>query len=296
MRGNGVNGAQSVVVTGVSSGIGNGTVRVLLERGYRVFGSVRRSEDAKRLSEELGGRFTPLIFDVSDSEAVNQAVESTRQALDGGGLSGLVNNAGIAVPGPLLELPVSELRRQLEVNLVSVLTVTRAFFPLLRVEASLPGRSARIVNISSLAGKIALPFLGPYAAAKHGLEGMSDSLRRECMLYGIDVIVIDPGSVATAIWEKAESIDVSPYEHSLYLKPMTRMRDSLVSSGRRGAPPERVGKVVLEALSARRPRARYEVGSGNIMVWISRHLMSKRFLDRVLAHNLGLRPPRKPDM
>ncbi len=190
---------RAVVVTGVSSGIGNGTARVLASHGYRVFGSVRKPGDAERLSRELGGAFTPLIFDVTDAVAVERAAAVTREALDGGRLFGLVNNAGIAVPGPLLELPVSEFRRQLEVNLVSVLTVTQAFFPLLRPRGGEADGPARIVNISSIAGKLAMPFLGAYAAAKHGLEGLSDSLRRECMPYGVDVIVIDPGSVATAI-------------------------------------------------------------------------------------------------
>jgi NAD(P)-dependent dehydrogenase (short-subunit alcohol dehydrogenase family) len=279
---------RAVVVTGVSSGIGHGTARVLASRGYRVFGSVRKPGDAERLSKELGGAFTPLIFDVTDAEAVKRAADTTREALDGQKLSGLVNNAGIAVPGALLELPVAEFRRQLEVNLVSVLTVTQTFFALLRARGEETGAPARIVNISSIAGKLAMPFLGAYAAAKHGLEGLSDSLRRECMPYGIDVIVIDPGSVATAIWDKADAIDLSAYERSPYLKPMIRLKDSMVSSGRRGAQPERVGRLVLEALSAGKPRVRYSLAAANPMTWAAQHLMSKRFLDRMIARNLGL--------
>ena len=279
----------AVVITGVSSGIGHGTAKVLLAHGLRVFGSVRRKEDAERLSAELGGAFTPLIFDVTDAASVTRGAEVTRQALQGRKLFGLVNNAGIAVPGPLLEMPVADLRRQLEVNLVSVLTVTQAFFPLLRKRADGGGRPARIVNISSVAGVFAVPFLGPYAASKHGVEGLSDSLRRECMLYGIDVIVIDPGSVATAIWDKADALDLSPYAASPYLKAMTRLRDSMGSSGRNGLPPEKVGLVVLEALTAGKPRVRYAPRSGNPMMWISRHLLGKRFMDRMFATRLGLR-------
>jgi NAD(P)-dependent dehydrogenase (short-subunit alcohol dehydrogenase family) len=278
----------AIVVTGVSSGIGNGTARVLAAHGYHVLGSVRRVEDAVRLSSELGGSFTPLLFDVTDAAAIQGAVSATREALAGGRLAGIVNNAGIAVPGPLLELPVPELRRQLEVNLVSVLAVTQAFFPLLRTRAEGGGRPARIVNISSVAGKLALPFLGPYAASKHGVEGLSDSLRRECLLYGIDVIVIDPGSVATAIWDKADALDLSAYAHSPFLKPMTRLKDSMSASGHRGSSPERVGKVVLEALASRRPRVRYAIGTANPVLWIAQNLLGKRFLDRMIGRNLGL--------
>ncbi|HUI73162.1 MAG TPA: SDR family oxidoreductase [Spirochaetia bacterium] len=281
----------SVVVTGVSSGIGNGTARVLLAHGLRVFGSVRRPEDAKRLSAEFGGKFTPLIFDVTDENAVRRGAEQTRAALGGNKLCGLVNNAGIAVPGPLLELPIAELRRQMEVNLISVLTVTQAFFPQLGRRSDGESDNARIVNISSIAGKLALPFLGPYAAAKHGVEGLSDSLRRECMLYGIDVIVIDPGSVATSIWDKADALDLSPYARSPYIQSMTKLKDGMVSSGRKGSPPERVGALVMRALTDRNPKARYVMGQGNPMAWLSQRL-PKRLLDRIIAKNLGLLPAR----
>ena len=278
-----------VVVTGVSSGIGNGTARVLLARGFRVFGSVRRPEDAKRLSAELGAELTPLLFDVTDADAVKRAAEETRAALKGERLAGLVNNAGIAVPGPLLEMPVSELRRQLEVNLVSILTVTQAFFPLLRKASDGSGAPARIVNISSIAGTFALPFLGPYAASKHGVEGLSESLRRECMLYGVDVITLDPGSVASTMWDKADAIDLSPYAESPYLGPMMKLRQGMVSFGRKGSPPERVGAVVLRALTDRNPKVRYVIGQGNPLLWMSRRL-PKRFVDRMIGKNLGLLP------
>ncbi len=280
--------APAVVVTGVSSGIGNGTTRVLLAHGYRVFGSVRKQDVAARLSAELGAMFTPLVFDVTDAEAVRRGAEVVRRALGGEKLAGLVNNAGIAVPGPLLEMPVSDLRHQLEVNLVSVLTVTQAFFPLLRKRGETPGPPARIVNISSPAGKFALPFLGPYAASKHGVEGLSDGLRRELLLYGVDVIVVDPGSVATAIWDKADAIDMAPYKSSPYLPSITRFKSMMLSTGRSGAPPEKPGALVLEALSARKPRARYHLASRNPMMRLARSVLSTRSVDRMVGKNLGL--------
>jgi NAD(P)-dependent dehydrogenase (short-subunit alcohol dehydrogenase family) len=283
---------QAVLVTGVSTGIGNGIARQLVKAGFHVFGSVRKRTDATRLSKEFGSAYTPLIFDVTDGKALAAAAMLVKKALGSGKLanrlSGLVNNAGVAVPGPLLELPVSEFRRQIEVNLVSVLAVTQAFFPLLRNASDAGGKPARIVNISSVAGQFALPFLGPYAASKHGVEGLSDSLRRECMLNGVDVVVIDPGSVATPIWDKAGELDLSIYSRSPYLQPMTRMRDGMVATGKRGLPPERIGQLVVRIFAARRPRARYVVGSGRVMVWMARHLLGVRMVDRFIGRSLGL--------
>ena len=203
----------------------------------------------------------------------------------------LTDPAGIAVPGPLMELTAAELHRQIEVNLLSVVTVTRAFFPFLRLHAAKAARGAtRIVNISSIAGRLALPFLGGYAAAKHGLEGLSDSLRRELLLFGIDVVLIDPGTVATAIWEKADALDLAPFAASPCRDAMTRFRDQMVSSGRRGSPPERVGRLVARAFAARRPRARYALGVGNLVAVVSRLLLPTRLMDRMIAGRLGLSP------
>jgi len=216
-----------------------------------------------------------------------------RNALGTRKLSGLVNNAGVAVPGPLLELPVAEFRRQIEVNLVSILAVTQAFFPLLKKASDGGGRPGRIVMISSVAGHIALPFLGPYAASKHGMEGLSDSLRRECMLHGVDVVVIAPATVATPIWNKAEALDLSAYVDSPYRELLKRMKDSMVASGKRGSPPGSVGRLVARVLAARKPRARYMVGRGSAGIWLLTHFVSARLVDRALGRAFGLRkrPP-----
>ena len=172
---------QSVVVTGVSTGIGWGITKVLIERGSRVFGSIRKTQDAERLSKEFGERFIPLFFDVTEEAAVQAAAKQVREQLNGETLFGLVNNAGIATPGPLIHLPTDDFRHQLEVNLVSVLIVTKAFVPLLGSDRSLRGKPGRIINMSSVSGKIGYPFVGAYAASKHGLEGFSETLRRGLM-------------------------------------------------------------------------------------------------------------------
>ncbi|HWY25598.1 MAG TPA: SDR family NAD(P)-dependent oxidoreductase, partial [Nevskia sp.] len=181
---------RSVVVTGVSTGIGRATATLLAAKGFRVFGSVRKAQDAAALAQALGAAFEPLVFDVTDEAAVPAAAQAVRARLEGQTLAGLVNNAGIAVAGPFSHLPVAEFRKQLEVNLVGPMIVTQAFLPLLGTDPSLNGPKGRIVNISSVGGKIGAPFLGPYVTSKHGLEGFSESLRRELMHYGIDVIMV----------------------------------------------------------------------------------------------------------
>jgi len=277
---------QSVVVTGVSTGIGWGITKVLIEKGFRVFGSVRRTQDAERLSRDFGKNFVPLIFDVTDELAVRAAAQQVHEQLNGETLFGLVNNAGIAVPGPLIHLSIDDFRRQLEVNLVSVLIVTKAFVPLLGMDRSLHGNPGRIINISSVGGKSGNPFLGAYAASNHGLEGFSESLRRELMLYGIDVIIIGPGAVATPIWDKGEQADISPYIDTDYVQAIRRMQKFMVESGRQGYPPEKVGEVIWQALTAAKPHVRYAVIPGQSFRRIIQMILPKRMVDRIIAKNL----------
>jgi len=280
---------QSVVITGVSTGIGWGITKVLIQRGFRVFGSVRRTQDAERLSKEFGTNFTPLIFDVTDEPAVQVAAQQVHQHLNGEKLFGLVNNAGIAVPAPLIYQATDDFRKQLEVNLVSVLIVTKAFVPLLGADRSLRGKPGRIINISSVGGKNANPFLGAYSASKHGLEGLSESLRRELMLYGIDVIIVGPGSIATPIWDKGEQADISPYIDTDYVEALRRIQKFMVESGRKGYPPEKVGEVVLQALTTPKPHVRYSVIPRSSFQRIVQMILPKRMVDRIIARNLGFK-------
>jgi NAD(P)-dependent dehydrogenase (short-subunit alcohol dehydrogenase family) len=280
---------KSVVVTGVSTGIGWGITKVLIGKGFRVFGSVRKTQDAERLSKEFGGNFSPLIFDVTDEPAVQAAAEQVREQLNGEMLFGLVNNAGIAVPAPLIHIPTDAFRHQLEVNLVSVLIVTKAFVRLLGVDRSLRGTPGRIVNISSVGGKNGGPFLGSYSASKHGLEGFSESLRRELMLYGIDVIIVGPGSVATPIWDKAEEEDLAPYADTDYAEAARRVQNYMIQEGRNGYPPEKVGEVVLHVFTTPRPRVRYAVIPGSSFRRIIQGWLPKRLVDNIIARNLGFK-------
>jgi NAD(P)-dependent dehydrogenase (short-subunit alcohol dehydrogenase family) len=280
---------RAVVVTGVSSGIGEAIARVLIEKGIHVFGSVRKEVDAERLRKQFGDRLTPLIFDVTDEAAVRRAAQQVRATLGSEKLFGLVNNAGVAVPGPLLHLKIEEFRRQVDVNLAGPLIATQAFAPLLGVDRSLSGAPGRIINMSSVAGRFAYPFLGAYVASKHALEGLSDTLRRELILYGIDVIIVGPGSVATPIWDKAEAEDLGPYSTTDYAPVLEKVRAFMLKRGRRGYPPQKVGEVVFKALTAARPSARYVVVPRRFVNWTVPMILPKRLVDRMLARQLGWR-------
>lgn len=283
---------RSVVVTGVSTGIGHASAKMLLDRGFRVFGSVRTEADAERLQREFGEHFAPLLFDVTDEPKIQEAADCVRGTLNGETLAGLVNNAGIAVSGPLIELPTADYRRQLEVNLIGPFTVTRHFAPLLGADPSLRGAPGRVVNMSSVAGLRAMPFLGPYSASKFGLEGLSEALRRELMLFGIDVVIIGPGPVSTPIWDKAEDIDSTAWQDSPFLPAMQRFRKMFLGQGRSGYPPERIGGLVVEAITAAKPAVRYAAVKGRLLEKLVLRFASPRALDRLVAKNLGLAPQR----
>jgi NAD(P)-dependent dehydrogenase (short-subunit alcohol dehydrogenase family) len=280
---------RAVVVTGVSSGIGEAIARVLIEKGIHVFGSVRKDADAARLRKQFGERVTPLIFDVTDEAGVRRAAQQVRDALGTERLFGLVNNAGVAVPGPLLYLKIEDFRRQVDVNLAGPLIATQAFAPLLGVDRSRTGPPGRIINMSSVAGRFAYPFLGAYVASKHALEGLSDTLRRELMPHGIDVIIIGPGSVATPIWDKAEAEDLGPYSTTEYAPVLEKVRSFMLKRGRRGYPPQKVGEVVFTALMSSRPKARYVVVPRRFVNWTVPMMLPRRFVDRMLAKQLGWR-------
>jgi NAD(P)-dependent dehydrogenase (short-subunit alcohol dehydrogenase family) len=281
---------RSVVITGASTGIGWATTKLLLDRAFRVFGSVRKQADADRLKAQFGPNFTPLTFDVTDEAAVLAAAREVRAALNGETLAGLVNNAGIAVAGPVLELAADEFRHQMNVNVIGPIISTQAFGPLLGSDLSLKGPKGRIVMISSVAGKNGNPLTAAYTASKHAIEGLSESLRREMMLFGIDVVIIAPGAVKTPIWSKAEQVDISAYKNSPYFPALERIRKFMLQLGETGLPAEKIAEAIAEALTSAHPKVRYQLTPDPM-----RHLMTavlpKRMLDKIIAKRLGLLPP-----
>jgi NAD(P)-dependent dehydrogenase (short-subunit alcohol dehydrogenase family) len=278
---------RAVVVTGASTGIGLACVETLIDQGFFVFGAVRKEADAEALQARFGPDFASLLFDVTDAQAVAAGAKVVEARLAGNTLAGLVNNAGVAFPGPLLHLPIEDFRRQLEVNLIGQLQVTQAFAPQLGARVPQGGPPGRIVNMSSVAGTRATPFLGAYAASKFGLEGLSDALRRELMLYGIDVIVIQPGMIATPIWDKAESADFSRFDGTAYGPAARAVQKYAVEGGRAAPGPERVAEAVLRALTAKRPPARIPVQTNSVLGNVLPRLLPARALDWLIARRLG---------
>jgi NAD(P)-dependent dehydrogenase (short-subunit alcohol dehydrogenase family) len=292
-----------VLVTGASTGIGRATVAMLAGRGASVWAGVRREEDAADLEAAHPGRVTPLCFDLTDEQAVAGA--GTRVCATGP-LHGLVNNAGVALPAPLEFMPLAEFRRQLEINLVGQLAVTQAVLPALRAAAEARAQAerdgmpdggevpppVRVLMIGSIGGRIAGPMIGAYHAAKFGLAGLTGSLRAELAPSGIEVVLIEPGAIATPIWSRgtaaAEQLLAQlPAEATRRYGPQLQAaRDMAARAARTGLRPEAVAEVIVKALAARRPRPRYLVGRGARAVALLAYLPD-RLRERLLARVAG---------
>jgi NAD(P)-dependent dehydrogenase (short-subunit alcohol dehydrogenase family) len=227
-------------------------------------------------------------MDVTDDEAVKAAAALVGERLGRDTLFGLVNNAGIAGGGPLLHQPIEEFRQTLETNLLGPFRVTQAFAPLLGADRARVGKPGRIVQISSVGGKLAFPFLGSYVASKFALEGMSESLRRELLLYGIDVIIVGPGSVKTPMFDKAQQIDLSPYMATDYGPILKGFVEYMINESKKGLPASRIGDAVYKALTVRKPRVRYAVVPQRLKNWTLPRALPKRMLDRMIGKQTGL--------
>jgi NAD(P)-dependent dehydrogenase (short-subunit alcohol dehydrogenase family) len=273
-----------VVITGVSTGIGYAAVKELLAKGFYIFGSVRNTRDAQRLKKDFGDSFTPLIFDVTDHERIDEAVAEVADHIGTENLRGLVNNAGISVSGPLMHIPIDRVRYQMEVNCIGVLKVTQAFLPLLGTNRQRSGKPGRIINISSVSGRFAYPFVGPYAASKYALEAISDSLRRELFLYDIDVILIEPGSVDTPIWEKLP--DYSIYDKTDYYPILERLKAMMLKHKKEWMSDAVVAKTIYRAITTNRPKTRYLLVKNKFKNGILLRLLPDRWLDKIIINEL----------
>lgn len=276
---------RAIVITGASKGIGRACALRLDRAGFHVFAGVREPADGEALRAEASERLTPIRLDVTDDVAIAESARTVAEAVGAAGLAGLVNNAGIAIAGPLEFLPTAELRRQLEVNVIGQLAVTRAFLPLLR------RARGRIVNMGSISGLMALPFTGAYAASKHALEAATDALRIELAPWGIHVAIIEPGVIATPIWETSEAAanrimeDYPAEAWEYYGGVIDLVRRSARHGAARGLPPDEVAKAVEHALTARRPKTRYLVGSDARIRALIRRLPD-RLRDRLILSRL----------
>tara|TARA_B110000971_G_C20011706_1_gene501869 strand:- start:150 stop:1001 length:852 start_codon:yes stop_codon:yes gene_type:complete len=278
----------SVVVTGASSGIGRQISKTLVENGYRVFGSVRNKADGKAVSAELGENFSPLVFDVTSEKDVQAAAKQVEAELNGEKLAGLINNAGIAVFGAIQNLSAEEFRYQFDVNLMGVFHCTQAFMGLLGADTERTGAPGKIINISSVSGEAGMPFMGAYNMSKFGLEGFSEALRRELMLFGIDVVIIAPGPVKTAIWGKVDKAPMlARYDNSPYRKAITKVIGFTEGMERAGCEPDVISQRALNILTSAKPKTRYRIdvqsGQNRFLA-----MLPKRLADKMIAKQMGL--------
>lgn len=269
-----------VLVTGASTGIGRAASIELVNAGYRVFAAVRTDSAADGLRDELGSAVVPLKFDIRDNDTVAAAADSVTHAVGTKGLAAVVNNAGVAVGGPWLHVDEEAAIRPFEINVMGTLRVIRAFLPTLHPPGRTPGR---IVNISSITGKIAPPFLGPYAASKHALEALSTSLRGELSIYGIRVVVIAPSFVATPIWHKPDAIRSDGFAETDYGTSLSKARNRALVRGERGISPERVARLVCRVIKSKRPRSRYAIGPPGPIARAALSVLPTRLADRAIA-------------
>ena len=279
---------KAVVITGASTGIGAACAIHLDRSGFLVFAGVRSMQDGTDLKQRGSHRLIPLLLDVTDAESIRKAKVIVSEQVGTGGLYGIINNAGIAVVGPLEAVPIAELRRQLEVNLIGQVAVTQAFLPLIRKA------QGRVVMMGSIAGRAAMPLMGPYAASKFALEAITDALRLEVRQWGIQVSIVEPGAIATPIWEKSgrDATDLEaatrPELRDLYGALIYSVRAVVRKAAERAIPAEVVAKSVENALTATRPKTRYLVGIDAKLRALMAKLLPDRISDEVLAWVLKL--------
>jgi short-subunit dehydrogenase len=275
--------SKHVLITGTSTGIGYGSAKELVKRGYSVFGSVRKKEDGERVKAELGEKFIPLVFDVTDQTAIDRAAQEVRIHLNGNGLAGLINNSGVAISGPVEHLDIEKVAYNFNVNVLGIFRITKAFLPLLGTQKDHPTQPGRILNIGSIAGKLCAPYTAPYTGTKHAVEGISHSLRRELLPYGIDVIIIGPGPIQTPIWDKGS---MDEFKNTRYIGSMVKFFTYFVNSGKNGMPLEKCSQRIVNIFENPKPKVRYTLVQNTFKEWTMPRMMPARLVDKFFLKNL----------
>ena len=281
---------KTVVITGASTGIGRSGAEHLAAQGWQVFAGIRKEQDGDALIA-ADDRIKPILLDVTQPDQVDAAVETVRAALDGQKLAGLVNNAGIANMGPLALQPLDQFKSHFDVNVFGLFSVRQDVAPLLCLDESLTLPAGPFINITRVGGRLASPFLGAYTATKHAVESMTDSLRRELVIFGIDAIAIGPGAVRTPIWDKAESDNSSnPYSNSPWAKPIEVFSETMLEGGRTGLDPQIIAETIETALTAAKPKARYAPVPSKLTNFTLPMLLPKRVVDGFFWKRFGMSP------
>jgi len=274
---------KNIVITGVSSGIGGASLDLLYEKGYHIFGSVRNQADADKLSKIYPDRFTPLLFDVQNHDEVVRASKIVFEHCET--LAGLINNAGIAIPGPLEHLSEQQFEKQLDVNVKSIRRITNLFLPLLGTKPGSAKQPGRIINISSVSGLFNSPFNGAYSISKHALESMTDIYRRELRRYGIKVIAIEPGPIKTEIWKKNLN-KMDEFKDSDYYEVLQKADKIIENAERNALPVENVSRLVAKCLTVSRPKTRYIVHKNKFAFRLMAYYLPDKITDWLVHKTL----------
>ena len=279
---------KSIVITGTSTGIGYASSKLFIENGYRVFGSVRNEADADKVSNELGSNFVPLIFDVTDEIAVKESVKVVKNQIGDQKLSGLINNAGLGVMGTIQSLSAEQFKYQFDVNVLGVFHCCQAYLDLLGADKNRKGDPGKIINISSVSGEIGMPFMSAYNMSKFGLEGFSEGIRRELLMYGIDVVVIAPGPVKTPIWNKLmQKNEAKRYDNSDYRESVSKLMRMSENMEKAGVEASVIAERALSVIENIKNKTRYRIDPTrmqNIML----QLFPKRVADRMIAKRMKI--------
>ena len=279
---------KSIVITGTSTGIGYACSKKFIEKGYKVFGSVRNDNDANRVSNELGSNFVPLIFDVTDETAVKESVKEVENQIGDQKLSGLINNAGLGVMGTIQSLSAEQFKYQFDVNLLGVFHCCQAYLDLLGADKNRKGDPGKIINISSVSGEIGMPFMSAYNMSKFGLEGFSEGIRRELLMYGIDVVVIAPGPVKTPIWKNLmQKNEAKRYDNSDYRESVSKLMRMSENMEKAGVEASVIAERALSVIENTKNKTRYRIDPTrmqNIML----QLFPKRVADRMIAKRMKI--------
>jgi NAD(P)-dependent dehydrogenase (short-subunit alcohol dehydrogenase family) len=279
---------KTIVITGTSTGIGYASSKLFIENGYRVFGSVRNEADADKVSSELGSNFVPLIFDVTDEAAVKNSVKIVEDQIGDQKLSGLINNAGLGVIGTIQSLSAEQFKYQFDVNVLGVFHCCQAYLDLLGADKNRKGDPGKIINISSISGEIGMPFMSAYNMSKFGLEGFSEGIRRELLMYGIDVVVIAPGPVKTPIWKKINQKDeVKRYDNSDFRESVSRAMKMTEKMEQAGVEPSVIAERALSVIENSKNKTRYRIDPTR-MQNIILQLFPKRVADRMIAKRMKI--------
>jgi NAD(P)-dependent dehydrogenase (short-subunit alcohol dehydrogenase family) len=277
---------KNIVITGISSGIGLDAARLLLEKGHQVFGSVRKEEDKKRLLDRFPERLHILQMDVADDLAIEKAFKEVHSILDGKPLDVLINNAGLAVPGPIMLMTDDDFYHQMNINVFAVRKVTNAFLPLLGFKENYPHQPGKLINISSISGLFNNPFNGAYSVSKHALESLNDVYRRELMMFGIDVIAIEPGPIKTEIWKKNKG-GLNKYSDSVYGELLSKA-DKMIEQAEKGAlPVEQVSELIHHIIDSEKPKTRYIVHKNKLMFKLFAKYLPDRLQDKLVWKTLN---------